>query len=197
MHERFPFDMKHKAEFIEINTSLPRLLQSCVVPDSEWASYKRSPWRDTPGTLIGSGKVAVRYVCSSSSPSKVVARLLELLEYLLCVGWSTEFCEQNYFTLDTLGDAMIDPIKPHERLNVATYADLIGDMAGNAWSAYSYVGAQVARMAVSGKFLANADVIQVSDTEGQGAQDTQDLDNGGGVAADSSSSSDGNSSDSD
>ena len=173
---RFPFDSEKQAEFVEINTSLPRLLASCVEPDSDYKQYKKSPWRTTPGTLIGSGKVAVRYAAPAGSKPDVVVRLLEPLEYLACIGWDITFCEQQFFNLKTL-----QKIKPD--CTVAEYADLIGDMAGNAWSAYSYAAVRTALIATSGKFMPEQGAVDVSGDAGedgdQGGSKVKKNDQGG------------------
>ena len=160
LHLRFPFNTFKQAEYVEINTSLPRLLQGSVEPDSDYKRFKRSPWRTTPGTLIGSGKVAVRYVDPASQA--YVVRLLEPLEYLACIGWDITFCGQHYFSLESLES--IPDVNPP--FTIASYADLIGDMAGNAWSAYSYAAVRTALMATSGKFVPKTAPIEVSDDTG-------------------------------
>ncbi|CAK0809841.1 unnamed protein product, partial [Prorocentrum cordatum] len=156
LHWRFPFDVANGAEyaeFIEINTSLPRLLQGCVEPDSEYERFKKSPWRPTPGTLIGSGKIAVRYAYDGA----IVVRLLEPVEYLRCIGWGSSFCEMQLFSQSAM-HALNPP------LTQASYADLIADMAGNAWSAYSYAAVRTALIATSGKYVP-AQVVDLSSVD--------------------------------
>ena len=64
------------------------------------------------------------------------------VEYLACIGWSPDDCEKNFFEL------------PQEvGLTTQEYCDLIGNMAGNAWSAYTYAAVQMALMATSGKYV--------------------------------------------
>ena len=160
LHRRFAFCLENEAEFVEINSSLPRLLQGCVEQDSEYKKFKRSPWRTTPGTLIGSGKVAVRYAAPAGSKPAVVVRLLEPIEYLRCIGWDESFCESQFFNLRTLPSVDITP-----PFTLASYSDLIGNMAGNAWSAYSYAAVRTALIATSGRYSPTEPPVEVDDEE--------------------------------
>jgi site-specific DNA-cytosine methylase len=87
-HQRFPpaDDDTPRMEFIDVNKSLGMLVN--YKPDDPAAQLK-SPWSDSPKTLVGSCSLIVRINTKDGTPSNSrVVRPIEGWEYMSMIGWS-------------------------------------------------------------------------------------------------------------
>ena len=90
----FPRDEELDMDFVNINPDMLMVLNGCL----DWTSkngqegggkkyeVRKSPWKQRPGTLIGSCKMIVRY----EHEGKEVVRSWEGFEYLAAIGWHAE-----------------------------------------------------------------------------------------------------------
>ena len=136
----FPFDASDSfVEFVDVNPTLAFILGQLGKDVDEDAPLK-NPWRPHSPTLVGSSKIVVRYVCPFQGI--VIARALEPVEYLKAIGWSESFCANWLFT---------DPGEI-QNWTPQTYGLLIANLAGNAWSGYSYAAIHLSLLATAGKY---------------------------------------------
>ena len=81
--------------FMDVNPTLQRLVQH-YLDDEGKAIPGRGPWHEQPGTLVGSGKVVVRYKPVPQRPGhNHDMRLLEAFEYMRMIGWDDSFWSQD------------------------------------------------------------------------------------------------------
>ncbi|CAK0796844.1 unnamed protein product [Prorocentrum cordatum] len=142
---------KDGAGYIDLNMSMMRLLTGCIdydfegKPDEKFP-LKKSPWKGSPMTLVGSMKLAVRYF--NSACNRFVVRLAEPIEYLRGIGWHESFCRTNFFKVpDDMDDGK------RAEMTEVQYGELIANMCGNAWSGFTYSAVQTALVATSGHFF--------------------------------------------
>ena len=125
-------------EFIDVNPALSRILKSHVDDDSHAPNRLSSPWRKSLPTLTGSCKVVVRWL----SPDGIIQlRALEGWEYFRLIGWD-----------DSMWWVSRQP-RAEERPD--DYADLVRNMAGNAYSFFHYAPWMLATIATYRKFWNN------------------------------------------
>jgi hypothetical protein len=121
--------------FLDVNQSLGRLIGSCL-DDQSLAKPDSTPWRPRPPTLVGSGKVLARI------PDKVGSgchlRVLEGFEYMRLIGWADDCWQTPPADLDSR--------------NSCDHAELLANMAGNAFTMFHYGPFQLALISTFGRF---------------------------------------------
>ena len=97
LNAAFPRDDDLDMDFLNINPDLLMVLNGCL----DWTSQnekeggdkkfevRKSPWKQRPGTIIGSCKMIVRYAYEGVE----VVRAWEAFEYLAAIGWHPESWE--------------------------------------------------------------------------------------------------------
>ena len=133
LHLVFPFDESNTFEFIDINQTLPRHVKRHLDEDtSRPKEPATTPWRPRPPTLVGSGKLLVRY----KNPEQVLTvRLVECFETMRMVGWDDSMWK--------IGRCVSQD---------ETYPELISNMAGNAYSLFHFGPWMLASIATFGRF---------------------------------------------
>ena len=176
MGAEFKLGIEGEIDFVDINKSLSWLSKSLTLgpvldPDS-------SPWKNTCPTLVGSGKIVLRYC----DPLRVVAggglagyqvRALESFEYMRLIGWGDE----EWVTQD--GDAgwrrrITDSEDEHD------FSELLANLAGNAYSVFHFGPLQMALLATYGKFCLGQETAESGsgddDKSGSGDAASSDCD---------------------
>jgi hypothetical protein len=125
-------------EFLDANPTLSRVCSSCF---DEKGVLKKSPWRPTPPTLVGSMKLILRYPTTRDDGSVIIhVRCAEGFEYMSCIGWSPSM----YGAAVGKGKGEVEGgFEAHE---------MLANLAGNAWSCYQYAPHMIATIATAGRF---------------------------------------------
>ena len=77
--------------FVDINPTIERLCQRLLDEDGKPIPGS-GPWHETPGTLVGSGKLCVRYKPTPRLEGHIYhIRLLEAFESMRMIGWDDSF----------------------------------------------------------------------------------------------------------
>lgn len=125
-------------EFLDGNPTLSRLCSACFDDNGD---LKKSPWRRTPPTLVGSMKLFLRYPMIRDDGSEIIqVRCAEGFEYMNCIGWSSSM----YGAAVGKGKGEVEGgLEAHE---------MLANLAGNAWSCYQYAPHLIATIATAGRF---------------------------------------------
>ena len=163
------FQVNGPIEFCDVNPDGERLLRPCFdwVTDGAGVSHKqikKSPWFLRPRTLTGGTKLVTRYMWDGD----YVVRCLEPTEMMLLMGWGVS--EWNAAAPRDWASGLGE--------NVHVQAELLSNMAGNAWSLYAAGPIELALLCTQGKFFCDesAEVSDVSDGEVVGVDSESDGD---------------------
>ena len=118
-----------RAEFIDINPTLTR------IGVGNHIAQRTSPWSKHPPTLVGRGKILLRYRPRHGKEQVTHCRILEGFEYLRLMGW---FDEQWTQVTDSVG---------------VDFLELLGNLGGNAYSAFHFGPSICALLACYGRFV--------------------------------------------
>ena len=127
------FVAKSEHEFLDINQNIVRHVDSCI--DADTNSIKGSPWKSYPPTLVGSGKMMVRWT-PPDKRSLTVVRVMEAIELARLIGWPDSMWTSR------------SPTSPLAQENLET----ISNMCGNAFSLFQFGPWQMATLATYGRF---------------------------------------------
>lgn len=127
------FEPRSKCEFIDVNPSLTRVVDTLIDSDSD--EIKGTPWRSTPPTLVGSGRLVMRHVRDGKLPPLI--RIVESFELARMIGWA-----------DNLWSSK--PTSSSEQ--TADGLALISNMVGNAFSLFQFGPFQMAILSTYGKY---------------------------------------------
>ena len=126
-------------EYLDVNPKLEMVLQAFVATDQESGNLlpKKSPWRASPRTIVGSTKLLLRYKEGAGEP--VVIRATEASEYMRLIGW-----DDQQWSAPAPADMLA--------LDQQRYTELCANFAGNAWSAWHWLPLRMATVATAGYF---------------------------------------------
>jgi hypothetical protein len=121
--------------FFDVNQTLSRLTQSCL-NDDLGKKPDSTPWKPRPPTLVGSGKVLARIPDLNGFGCHL--RVLEGFEYMRLIGWADDCWRMPPAGLDSR--------------NSCEYAELLSNLAGNAFTMFHYGPFQLAMLSTYGRF---------------------------------------------
>ena len=127
------FESESVVEFMDANLSAPRLIERHLSDDGPTSS----PWKPSPPTLVGSGKMVLRWSPRGKVP---VLRTLECFELARMIGWP---------------DQCWKAITPDDRSHA--WLENVANMCGNAYSLFHFGPWNIALLATYGKCLRASD----------------------------------------
>ena len=162
------WEMEHDQEFLDVNPKVEMTLQGCFKENLETGEFelKKTPWKATPRTIVGSTKLILRYhggppIHEGGEVVDKVVRAATGTEYLRLIGWDDM---QWVHPLDT----SVEPPAAHE------FNEICSNVAGNAWSPWHFLPLKMATVATIGRFgKTNAIDVEdeVSDVKGGAGND--------------------------
>ena len=141
-------------EFLDINSSMQRLIKTHL--NSETGETKGTPWRTSAPTLVGSGKIVMRFTVREADKAAAQGKLwticvFECWEEARMAGWD-----------DTWWSAE-SQVHTHEDV------ELVSNLFGNMFSAFNYVPFFCSLVSCWGKFHKGC----VAADRGSGGQEVQ------------------------
>ena len=132
----WPMPEEEEHEYLDVSPKIEMILQQCLSTDADTGNFetKKSPWKNSPRTIVGQTKLILRYRETDGGP--VIVRAAEASEYMRLIGW------------DDLQWANPAP----ESLSQQDYTELTASFAGNAWSAFHWLPLRMATVATAGDF---------------------------------------------
>ena len=152
-----------KCEFLDINPKVERVIQGRFEIDvNNMVVVKSSPWRSSPGTLVGTSKFVIRQIWQEEGSFKWNVRAMGAVEYMRLIGWDIDDWRPCHSTQERIG-----------AMNPVDWIELVAEMVGNAWCVFQYGPIRCALTATIGHFMKDGDGVE-NDTISEEESDSSD-----------------------
>ena len=132
----WPVQIKDEWTFFDTNHDAKRLFRwPLKVQKGNTMSSLKCPWRTYIPTLTALSNIVARKLSWHGQEEKLTLRRVHPLECMRVMGWDLEFFKESPFKFAKL---------PSEEREHFLDSDLLGDMVGNAWCAWTYTAIKIA-----------------------------------------------------
>ena len=139
------FEMEHEQELLDGNSKVEMTLQGCSKENLETGELevKKSPWKRSPRTIVGSTKLFLRYMrpVDDTVKKKKFVRAAVATEYMRLIGW------------DDAQWVRVPSKSPQVAIHECHEINkLCSNFCGNAWSSFHFLPLRMATVSTIGRF---------------------------------------------